>query len=64
VFPGAAVSLYPVNKYGIAWLFVAFLVAKGFALSANRKNAGIKTSIKNKKAGANAGPLQLAVGVA
>jgi hypothetical protein len=59
VFPGAAVSLYPVNKFGIERLFATILAGDIPPLtdfSANRK-----TRTQSIKAGVNVGLLQLAI---
>jgi hypothetical protein len=59
MFPRAAVSLYPVNKFGSGRLFAAFLTADCLLLtdfSVNRK-----TVAKKQKAGMKAGLPQFAV---
>jgi hypothetical protein len=60
VFPGAAVSLYPVTKSGIERLFVTFLAVRPLSFSTSRK----KQVQKQKNAGVNAGLLQLTGGFA
>jgi hypothetical protein len=59
VFPRAAVSLYPVNKFGTGRLFAAFLPANCLPLADFFREP--ENGAKNKKAGVKAGLPQFAV---
>jgi hypothetical protein len=63
MFPRAAVSRYPVNKFGTGRLFAAFLTTDCLLLIGffrEPENRGQETA-KTKKAGVTAGLLQFAV---
>jgi hypothetical protein len=58
MFSRAAVSLYPVNKFGTGRLFAAFLATDGLP---DRFSASRKTVAEKQKAGMKAGLPQSAV---
>jgi hypothetical protein len=59
MFPRAAVSLYPVNKFGTGRLFTAFLAANCLHLTDFFREP--ENDAKKQKAGMKAGLPQLAV---
>jgi hypothetical protein len=59
MFPGAAVSPYPVNKFGTGRLFVAFLTSELRAFDGFFRK--MENGDQKQKAGVNAGLPQFAV---